>query len=336
MLTLFSTPKPFSGHSNVIQRNALESWKRLHPDIEIILFGDDQGAAEICRELNLRHEASVERKEDGTKSLESIFGRAQQIARHRLVCYANCDIIFTSELIQALRIVSGAHDPFLMVGRRWDTDITEPIDFSQRDWAEAVTRKARSEGCQRLYYNIDYFAFPRGLYREFPDLVIGRNWWDQWLVWKAADEGAPVIDISEVLCAIHQNHDYSYHPQGIQGVWFSEGSFRNLQNAGGRRYLHTIEDANFRLTQRGLERNRFYWLAPAKRRFRENVATVWRYFRVEWWHPFLNLTRPIRAKLGIRKEHMPQPASRKKGRVHPLDQSWTPKIEWQNKSDDRR
>ncbi len=63
MLTLFSTPKPFRGHINIIQRNALESWRRLDPDAEIILFGDDEGAAEVCRELGLRHEPKVLRSE---------------------------------------------------------------------------------------------------------------------------------------------------------------------------------------------------------------------------------------------------------------------------------
>ena len=42
MLTIFSTPKPFRGHIGVIQRNAIESWKRIHPDVEIILFGDEE------------------------------------------------------------------------------------------------------------------------------------------------------------------------------------------------------------------------------------------------------------------------------------------------------
>jgi FkbM family methyltransferase len=61
MLTLFTTAKPFRGHSGIIQRNALKSWTRLHPDIDIILFGDDEGATEVrrlsdvARELNLRH-----------------------------------------------------------------------------------------------------------------------------------------------------------------------------------------------------------------------------------------------------------------------------------------
>ncbi len=277
MLTIFSTPKPFVGHSDVIQRNAIQSWKRLHPDVEVILFGDDAGAAEVCREYGLRHEPAVERKEDGTKTLRSIFGRAQEIARHPHVCYVNCDIVLTTDFLRAFDAVASCHERFLMVGRRWDMDITEPLDFSRPDWAEVLVNKTRREGFQRLYYNIDYFAFPRGFYSEFPDLVIGRNWWDQWLVWKAAAQGAPVVDVSAVVCAVHQNHDYSYHPQGIQGVWFGEGSFRNMQNAGGKSHLHTIEDANLRLTAQGLELNRFYWLAPIKRPVRENVATVRRF-----------------------------------------------------------
>jgi len=67
MLTLFSTPKPFHGHIGVIQRNALKSWTVLHPDVEVILFGDDEGAADACRELGLRHEPYVER--GGSRSL---------------------------------------------------------------------------------------------------------------------------------------------------------------------------------------------------------------------------------------------------------------------------
>ena len=93
MLTLFTTAKAFTGHSEIIQRNALKSWTLLHPDVEIILFGDDAGAVEISRELGLRHEPHVERNEFGTKRIDYIFRRAQQLARHDVLCYSNCDKI---------------------------------------------------------------------------------------------------------------------------------------------------------------------------------------------------------------------------------------------------
>src|SRR5579863_2067444 len=74
MLTMFTTPKPFRGHIGVIQRNALKSWTLLHPDLEVILFGDDEGAAVVAGEFGLRHEPHVERNEFGTNRLDSMFG----------------------------------------------------------------------------------------------------------------------------------------------------------------------------------------------------------------------------------------------------------------------
>jgi hypothetical protein len=46
MLTFVTTAKPFLRHDSVIQRNALKSWTLLRPDVEVILFGDDAGAAD--------------------------------------------------------------------------------------------------------------------------------------------------------------------------------------------------------------------------------------------------------------------------------------------------
>jgi len=126
-MTLFSTAKPFRGQIDVIQRNALRSWKLLHPDVEIILFGDDEGAAEVAMELGIRHEARVEKNEFGTNRVDYIFNRAQQIARPNLLCYANCDIIFLPDFLSALDQVRKRHERFLALGRRWDTSVRQPI-----------------------------------------------------------------------------------------------------------------------------------------------------------------------------------------------------------------
>jgi hypothetical protein len=40
MLTLFTTAKPFRGHIAVIQRNALQSWRALNPNIEVSIYDD--------------------------------------------------------------------------------------------------------------------------------------------------------------------------------------------------------------------------------------------------------------------------------------------------------
>jgi uncharacterized protein YigA (DUF484 family) len=51
----------------MIPRNALESWKLAAPNAEVILFGDEEGAAEAAQEAGARHVANVERADAGQK-----------------------------------------------------------------------------------------------------------------------------------------------------------------------------------------------------------------------------------------------------------------------------
>jgi hypothetical protein len=313
---MFSTPKPFRGHAGVIQRNALKSWKLLHPDIEVILFGEDEGTAEVCHELELDHAPQVVRSKHGTKRLDSIFSQAQEMAHYEVLSYVNCDIILTAEFIDALKQLLAWQSKFLMVGCRWDLDVNQPLDFSQSDWHRKIIERAHVEGIRRFYHNIDYFVFPRGLYAEIPPLVIGRIWWDHWLVGKAHSLGAAVVDVSEIVCAVHQNHDYDYHSKGVAGVWRDEEARSNFQLAAQDTKLETIEDAPFRLTQTGIVENRFYWLAPAKRRFREVSRKVRSVGRTRLWHPLLTVTRPMRHVFGLKKSSAPRAGERK----HWMDQ----------------
>ena len=294
MVTIFTTPKPFRGHIGIIQRNALGSWKRIHPDVEVVLFGDEEGASEACATLGVRHEPRVERNEQGTKYLRSLLLPAQRIARHPLVCYVNCDIILTPAFAQVLARAAAAFSGFLMVGRRWDTDITEPVDFLRPDWASNLEQLAQRSGRLQGPQWIDYFAFSRGLFAEIPPLVVGRVGWDNWLVWRARASGHVVIDATPAVTAIHQNHDYSYHPQGEKGVWGDEQSQRNFELAGGPRHLFTIEDATHRLTPAGIAPRPAHRFAPLLRGLRGAPHKV--------LSSALRVTRPVRHALGIRAE----------------------------------
>jgi hypothetical protein len=290
MLTFFTTAKPFRDHNRVIQRNALRSWKLLHPDLEVILFGDEEGTAEVSLELGLRHETHVERNEFGNKRLDYMFDRAQEISRHPVLCYVNCDILLLDDFLPAIRRVMAAKRKFLMVGCRWDVDITENLDFSNVGWGSEVARRARAANQQRDVWWIDYFAFSRGLYyKKIPPLVIGRIYWDNWLIWRAKKDGSMVVNASEAICAVHQNHDYGYHPQGKSGVWNDEVSRRNLELAGGFPCLRTIENANYRLTSTSLKwdwMGMFLATRPGRALWNFTVRdTLW-----------------LRSRLGLRKE----------------------------------
>ena len=134
MITFFSTPKPFRGHIGIIQRNAIQSWKLVHPDAEVILFGNEEGAAEAARDLGARHEPEVDRNSLGTPLLSSLFDRAERFARHGRLCFLNADILLTGDFLAASTRLAKLHERSLMVGRRCDVDITQPWDFSQPDW----------------------------------------------------------------------------------------------------------------------------------------------------------------------------------------------------------
>ncbi len=209
MLTLFTTAKAFQGHTAIIQRNALKSWKCLHPDAEVILFGNEEGAAEVCAEFGLRHEPHVERHHPSEmKYVNYIFHHAQAIARHDFLCYANCDIILLPDVLEALTRAAASRNKFLLIGQRWDTDIMQPIDFHAEDWAKDVKYLAVTTGFKQEFKCVDYFVFSRGLFFDVPALVNGRSYWDHWLVWKALASGAAGGRLHAVRDrTVHQNHD---------------------------------------------------------------------------------------------------------------------------------
>ncbi|PYU01656.1 MAG: hypothetical protein DMG34_17820 [Acidobacteria bacterium] len=295
MLTIFSTPKPFEGHSNVIQRNAIKSWTLLHPEVEVILFGDEEGTAEACRDLAIRHEPHVIRNEHGTKYLNYIFDRANQIARHNILCYANCDIMLTSDFRAAVEVTSKTYNEFLMMGRRWDTNITEPWNFNQAEWDRQLRSLALSTGRLNGPSWVDYFCFSRDLYYgKMPPFLIGRDGWDPWLIWFARSSEVPLVDVSRAVIAVHQNHDYAYLKRGPAAIHKEkEISYNlNLGNGPGWHY-YAANAATRQLVDGNLRSNPLARLGPMQRRIVCGLYST--------WFSFLKITRPMRHPLGLRR-----------------------------------
>ena len=295
MLTFFSTPKPFVGHLDTIQRNAIRSWQQIHPDAEVLLIGDDAGAAEVCQEFGIQHIKHVAKNRYGTKYLASIYDQAQEVARHPRLCHINCDIVLLSDFRAAVEALSKVFDRFLMAGRRWDTDVREPLDFKAPDWEKTLRNRVFDAGHQKPPEWIDYFVFDKGLYyQKIPGFVIGRPGWDPWLLWYALHAGVPVVDASAEVCVVHQNHDYSYHADGEKGVWEGEEAQENYRLLDGHRKIRTLGDATLRLEKSGIHHNYARWVVRAKRELREWFSPI-------WFH-LLDVTRPVRHKIGLRQK----------------------------------
>jgi hypothetical protein len=301
MLTFFTTAKPFRGHSGIIQRNALRSWLLLDADVEVILFGDDEGAGETARELGIRHEARTEKNASGSNRLDAMFLRAQEIARHEVLCYCNCDIVLMRDFCEALGRVKAGRAQFLMVGRRWDAEVKEALDFGRNDWGAQLRGAVLREGKQRTPDHIDYFVFSRGLLgTNLPPLVVGRAFWDNWMVWKVLEARQPVVDVSAAVMAVHQNHDYGHVAQGKPTVYYGEEAGRNYELAGGWKHLRTIADATEVLTEDGLKPNTLRHWAAVKRYLRQAWRVILHDVIQPVWFFFLGVTRQVRHALGLR------------------------------------
>ena len=203
--------------------------------------------------------AEVERNGEGPKKVRSFFDAAQRMARHELVCYANCDIVLSTDFLHAVNAADALHGRFLMVGRRWDVNVEAPLAFAAKSWKQELANRAIQSWEQSNGDWIDYFVFRREFYLgKIPEMVIGRAYWDQWLVWRARKMGAVVVDASEAVPAVHQNHDYGYHPAGKTGVWTDDLARRNYELAGGG------------ICERLMMR-RMYWGRPGCKRIRHGV-----------------------------------------------------------------
>jgi hypothetical protein len=240
-VTIFGCLKPFRGAADLAQRNAITSWTRLLPRPEILLFGGDDDTPAICAELGAQYVAGAARNKWGTVVLSHLFETAQRMASTRLLCYANADIILMDDFMRAVS-TAAARRRFLMIGRRWDLDVTEPIGFGDPEWAKALRAHAHDNGRLHPSWGIDYFLFTRGLLDPVPPFAVGRPAFDNWFIYRARSRWAAVVDATQDVLAIHQNHDYSFHPDGRPGIRDSEEARLNETLAGGHEHIFLVDD----------------------------------------------------------------------------------------------
>jgi hypothetical protein len=250
VLSIVTVPKPFSGRVGEIQRNAIESWSALAPDVQVILVGDEPGTAEAAREAGADHVAGIARNERGTPRLDSAFALASTVARSRLWCLANADVVLLDDFASAVRRVSSAFDSFLMIGECRDLDVA---DAGVRDAQSrhALRVRALESGRLRGWAALDYFVFPRGLFDPLPPFLIGRACFDNWLVWRARERRHPVVDATRAVVAVHQSHDYSHVAGGLEEAYYGEEARHNERLAGGREHIYSLHDATHRLYRIG-------------------------------------------------------------------------------------
>jgi hypothetical protein len=250
MLTLFSIPKPFVGQIGEIQETAIASWAQLAPDMQVVLVGDEAGVAGAAAAAGATHVDDVERNEHGTPRVDDAFARVAECAEHPLWCFVNADIVLLDDFIPAVTASAATGPRFLMVGQNRDLAIVDRGDLSARCAREELRARAVREGISRGTAALDFFVFRAGLFDPIPPFLVGRACFDNWLVWKARQQG-PVIDSTAAVVAIHQRHDYAHLVGGLDEAYYGEEAAWNRTLAGGRKHLYTLHDASHKMRADG-------------------------------------------------------------------------------------
>ena len=261
LLTIFTAPKPFADpHIATIQRNAIRSWLELN-DVEVFLIGEEEGMAEIAAEFNISHFPDVRCNSLGTPYVNSIFDIARQNSRSELLCYVNADILLMPDLVETARRVQAQSERFLIIGQRWDLDVTERLEFSV-DWVEKLRNRAFNDGSLHPPAGSDYFIFPRELFANMPDFTIGRAGWDNWTIFHGVKEKWDTIDATSEIMIVHQNHDYRHLPGG-RPHYDQEESLVNIRLARALENSYTgymLLDTNREMRRGKIVRPAFSWL----------------------------------------------------------------------------
>lgn len=255
-LTIFSAPKKFTdSHINIIQRNAIQSWCHLNPEVDVILVGEEEGMRTVVNQLGVRHLPKVKRNDWGTPLVSSIFQLAREASDSPYLAYVNADIMLMPEIVEATQLVATQCQRFLIVGQRWDLEVRSPLSF-EKGWDQALREQTIQKGEIHPPAGSDYFIFPRGLFLDMPDFAIGRAGWDNWMIFHAIESGWYVIDATDTIMVIHQNHDYGHLPGGIPHYDLEETRVNALLGGGYANMFMTL-DTNYELIRGVLKPSRW-------------------------------------------------------------------------------
>ncbi len=262
LITLFSAPKPFTDpHIAMIQCNTLHSWTLL-PSVEIILLGDEEGLAQTAKEFNVKHIPNVKCNDNGTPLISSMFELARQNSQSDLLCIINADIILMSDFVEAAKTCKSRLKrdlPFVLLSRRWDYDITAPLNFVN-GWESKLRETVRMQGQLHRPAGSDFFLFPKSCYQDIPNFTIGRAGWDNWMIYKARQKKWSVIDCTRSVMIVHQSHDYSHLPDA-KPHYEHPDTDENIRLAGGQANIrYTVLNSTYQLIDGKLARPQMSYL----------------------------------------------------------------------------
>ena len=262
------------------QWNAIRSWT-LNRDVEVHIFASEDDTFDVSNidptQLTIHRNGVEEGSESedifvvskGSKipllsSMMAILAlRADSLIASGTpfvsIMFINGDIILPPhQLGQSVDVLRKKFTKFFAVGHRKTIEVEGKI--LSANWGESTLvsaeggyrGKLEGPGATDRTDAEDFFLFSHDFFvdlQKFPAFRIGRPAYDNWLVHKAITSGGPVVDISHMLTAIHQKHDYSHlkKKDGKDSYWKTTDQERNyaLGKANGGWRFGLIEFSPF-------------------------------------------------------------------------------------------
>jgi hypothetical protein len=255
LITIVTAPKPFvDAHISTIQRNALRSWLALGDEVAVVVLGDDEGISANSKDLGIRHIPGVRCNEKGTPLISSMLELARKETDSPYLAIVNADIILFDDFLETVKLVGSRLDHFLLVGQRWDVEVTEELKTDKS--FKTLKKTIQSSGRLHPPAGSDYFVFPGTCYQGIPDFAIGRAGWDNWFIYKSRFEGWKVVDGTHQVTIAHQDHDYRHLPGGQPHYRLPE-TRKNVTLGGGDHTIFTLFDAQYLIKDRRILRKPF-------------------------------------------------------------------------------
>ena len=246
LITIFTSPKPFTDpHIRTIQLNALRSWVELGSDVKVLMLGDEEGMSEVAADLGIDHIKEIECNKLGTPLISSLFSQARENSNSELLAYVNADIILLPDFVETAKEMISKAEKFLLLGQRWDLEIKNELDF-KGSWQEKLTGQISKQGRLHPPSGSDYFIYPRNVFLDIPDFLIGRAGWDNWFIYRAVTQPWLAVDATKSITVIHQDHDYSHLPDS-KPHYFQPETQDNIKLAGGRKNMYFLYDVEYEI-----------------------------------------------------------------------------------------
>jgi hypothetical protein len=233
LVTVLASPKPAVGRTAEIQRLALGSWLRLHNNTEVVLFGS--AARDLATKDYERVTAvsEISTSPAGIPIFNAIVDWANTHARYERMVYTNADIILGSHHFDGL--LGARFDDSVLIGERIDLSPGLALETLPSDLESEAERLVR-EGLALRHgpTGTDYFIFRRGAWAGLPPVVIGRAGFDNALLAHCISTRTPLVDVTACVTALHQFHDYSHVPSGMEEAWWGT-------DAAANKRIHHVE-----------------------------------------------------------------------------------------------